>query len=236
MTDKSGNVTSADFIHELYRRFDDGADEGTDAVTVTAGELHKCLHAANRLSLASNALYDVQNLGDEIVTIPSGGVGASLAICYILPREKGINLDRCRYAAKTVSHSYESVMKKFDAYAGMHPVLRGLADIVRLKKSEKAAGKLGEICTDAAVLVCKLQGVRADNRKFGTLCGALRRAGLLSDEGMYALDFVRICGNSNARRIPDEYLLTPKVFSFEAYAAAVFFDDILNKRLLWKKE
>ena len=233
MTEKAGNLTSADFTRELYRRFDE-AQSGR--IVVSAGELHKTLRAANRLSLASNAMYDVQNIGDVIHFVPSGGAGSTLELSYAIPREKGLNLEKSIYTGQEVASSYEQVMKKFEVYAAKHPVLRGLADIVRQKKSERAARSLVNICMDVCILICKMQHVRLDNQKFGTICGAVGRAGLLSDEGLYALDFVRIIGNSNARRVPDEFLLTPKVFSYEAYAASIFLDEAIEKGLLWKKE
>jgi hypothetical protein len=232
MKEKSGDSTASDFHHELYRRFDEAAG---NALCVTAGDLHKSLHAANRIDAASNALYDMQNIGDVILSVPSGGAGASLEIRFALPREKGLNLEKSIYTQKEVLAAQEKTAKKLEAAAGKHPVLRGLSDLIRQKKSEKAARALCTIIENAAAVICKNQHIRVSTQKFGVFCGAIGRAGVLSDDALYALDFVRICGNSAARRIPDEYLLTPKVFAYEAYAAAVFLDEAIEKGLLWKK-
>ncbi|HJJ47904.1 MAG TPA: hypothetical protein O0X39_02765 [Methanocorpusculum sp.] len=233
MMEKSGDCTASDFHHELYRRFDEAK---TGYLTITAGELHKSLHASNRISAASNALYEMQNIGDVIVTVPSGGAGASLEIRFALPREKGLNLEKSIYTEKEVLAAKEKTVKILLDAAGKHPVLRGLSDLVRQKKSEKAARSLCTIIENAAAVIAKHQHIRADAQKPGVICGAIGRAGILSDEAQYALDFVRICGNSAARRIPDEYLLTPKVFAFEAHAAAVFLNEAIEKGILWKKE
>ncbi|HJJ28581.1 MAG TPA: hypothetical protein O0X70_04240 [Methanocorpusculum sp.] len=231
MKKKSGNCTAADFHHELYRRFD-GAGEKARALIISAGDLHKSLRAANRMEAAANTLYDMQNIGDVILSVPSGGAGASLEIRFALPREKGLNLEKSMYTRQEVLAAQNDTMKKLEAAAGKHPVLRGLSEILKQKKSEKAARALCTIIENAAAVICKNQHIRADAQKFGVLCGAIGRAGVLSDKALYALDFVRICGNSAARRIPDEYLLTPKVFAFEAYAAAVFLDEVIEKGLL----
>ncbi|HJJ37906.1 MAG TPA: hypothetical protein O0X47_05130 [Methanocorpusculum sp.] len=236
MTEKNGNLTAADFHHELYRRFDAAAARGEAQLEVTAGELHKTLKASNRLSMCSNALYDMQNIGDAILSVPSGGVGSSLLIRYSLPRERGIDLEKSIYERSAVLSGYEMRMKRFAEIAAFHPVFRDLEPISRQKKSETATRKLCDITAQAAELICKHQKIRADNTKFGTLCGAIGRSGILSDDALYALDFVRIIGNSNARKIPDEHLLMPAVFSYASHAFLIFAEEVVEKRLIWKKE
>jgi len=236
MTEKTGNLTAADFHHELYRRFDAAAARGEEQIEVTAGELHKTLKASNRLSMCSNAMYDMQNIGDAILSVPSGGVGASLLIRYSLPRERGIDLDKSIYERSVVLSGYEMRIKRFAEIAAVHPVFRDLEPISRQKKSETATRKLCNITAQAAELICRHQKLRADNSKFGTLCGAIGRSGILSDDALYALDFVRIIGNTNARRIPDEHLLVPAVFSYASYAFLIFAEKVIEKRLIWKKE
>ena len=236
MTEKNGNLTASDFHHELYRRFDAAAVRGDSQLEVTAGELHKTLKAANRLSMCCNALYDMQNIGDAILSVPSGGAGSSLLIRYSLPRERGIDLEKSIYERSAVLSGYEMRMKRFIEIAEIHPVFRDLEPISRQKKSETATRKLCDITTQAAELICKHQKIRVDNTKFGTLCGAIGRSGILSDDALYALDFVRIIGNTNARRIPDEHLLVPAVFSYASYAFLIFAEKVIEKRLIWKKE
>ncbi|HJJ29785.1 MAG TPA: hypothetical protein O0W87_02135 [Methanocorpusculum sp.] len=236
MTEKSGNLTASDFHHELYRRFDTASLEGKTHLEVTAGELHKTLKASNRLSMCCNALYDMQNIGDTILSIPSGGVGSSLSIAYSLPREKGIDLEKSIYERPAVLSGYEMRMKRFIEIAAIHPIFRDLDPISRQKKSETATRKLCDITVLIAELVCKYQKVRVDNTKFGTLCGTIGRSGILSDDALYALDFVRIIGNTNARKIPDEHLLVPAVFSYASYAFLIFAEEVVEKRLIWKKE
>ena len=236
MTEKNGNLTASDFHHELYRRFDAAAARGDSQLEVTAGELHKTLKAANRLSMCCNALYDMQNIGDAILSVPSGGAGSSLLIRYSLPRERGIDLEKSIYERSAVLSGYEMRMKRFIEIAEIHPVFRDLEPISRQKKSETATRKLCDITTQSAELICKHQKIRVDNTKFGTLCGAIGRSGILSDDALYALDFVRIIGNTNARKIPDEHLLVPAVFSYASYAFLIFAEEVIEKRLIWKKE
>ncbi len=236
MTEKNGNLTAADFHHELYRRFDAATERGASHIEVTAGELHKTLKASNRLSMCSNALYDMQNIGDVILSVPSGGVGSSLLIRYSLPREKGLNLELSIYERSAVLSGYEMHMKRFIEIAAVHPVFRDLDPISRQKKSETATRKLCDITISIAELICKQQKIRADNPKFGTLCGVIGRTGVLSDDALYALDFVRIIGNTNARKIPDTYLLTTNVFSYASHAFLIFSEEVIEKRMVWKKE
>jgi len=236
MTEKNGNLTAADFHHELYRRFETAISNGEPRLEVSAGELHKTLKASNRLSMCCNALYDMQNIGDVISSVPSGGVGASLLVSYALPREKGLALEKSIYDKTAVLSGYDIRMKRFQDFAQIHPVFRDLEPITHQKKSEVATWNLCVITAKIAELICKQEKIRADNTKFGTLCGAIGRSGILSDDALYALDFVRIIGNTNARKIPDDHLLTPIVFSYASYAFEIFADEVVKKRLVWKKE
>lgn len=235
-TDKSnGNLTAADFYHALYRRFDAAAEEGNTVLEVSAGELHKSLKAANRLSLCSNSLYDMQNIGDVILNVPSGGVGAALVVSYSLPRDKGLVLDKGIYTEKAVNAGVELRTKQLEQIAQVHPIFRDLAVIARQKKSETATRRLCDITAETAELLCRMQKIRIDNKKFGTVCGAIGRTGTLSPEALYALDFVRIIGNTHARKIPDAYLMTPAVFSYAAHAFLIFATEVVEQRLIWKK-
>jgi 5-methylcytosine-specific restriction protein A len=229
-----GDVTAADFYHEVYRRFDAALAEGRTVLEVNAGELHKALKAANRMPLCCNCMYDLQNIGDAVLHIPSGGAGSSLLISYSLPRFPGLPLERSIYDAGRVPAGTHLRTKKLEELAGVHPVFRELSGIARQKKSEDATGKLCNIAALTADLICRQQKIRADNKKFGTLCAAIERADIFTPEAVYALHFVRIIGNSHARKIPDACLLTPKVFSCASHAFLIFAGEAVEKRLIWK--
>lgn len=230
-----GNLTAADFYHALYRRFDAAAAAGEPDLVVSAGDLHKSLKAANRLSLCCNCMYDTQNIGDSIVNVPSGGVGATLSIRYVLPREKGLLLEKSGYAASEVKSGAQLRTRRFEELARVHPVFRDLAVIARQKKSETATRKLCDITSAAAELVCRTQHIRIDNKKFGTISGAIEKADLLTPEALHAMNFVRIVGNTHARKIPDAYLMTPNVFAYAGHAFLIFADEVVDRRLIWKK-
>ncbi len=232
---QSGNLTAADFYHALYRRFDAAAADGEAVLEVSAGELHKTLKAANRLSLCCNCLYDMQNIGDVILNVPSGGVGSTLIISYSLPRDKGLMLEKSIYSPAQVNSGAEARTRRFEELAGVHPIFRELAVIARQKKSETATRRLCDITAEVAELICRTQKIRIDNKKFGTVCGAIGRTDALSPEGLYALDLVRIIGNTHARKIPDTYLMTTNVFAYAAHAFLIFADEVTEKRLIWKK-
>lgn len=103
------------------------------------------------------------------------------------------------------------------------------------KKSETATRKLCDITAAVAELICRTQKIRTDNKKFGTVCGAIGRCGVLSPEGLYALDLVHIIDNTHARKIPDTYLMTTNVFAYASHAFVIFADEVVEKRLIWKK-
>ncbi|HJK67467.1 MAG TPA: hypothetical protein O0Y13_00125, partial [Methanocorpusculum sp.] len=115
-----GNLTAADFYHALYRRFDAAAAAGEPDLVVSAGDLHKSLKASNRLSLCCNCMYDTQNIGDSIVNVPSGGVGATLSIRYVLPREKGLLLEKSGYAASEVKSGAQLRTRRVEELARVH--------------------------------------------------------------------------------------------------------------------
>ncbi|MDR0981281.1 MAG: hypothetical protein LBL85_05880 [Methanocalculaceae archaeon] len=232
---QSGNLTAADFYHALYRRFDAAAADDEAVLEVSAGELHKTLKAANRLSLCGNCLYDMQNIDDVILNVPAGGVGSTLLISYSLPRDKGLVLEKSIYSPAQIKSGTGTRTRRFEELASLHPIFRELAVIARQKKSETATRKLCDITAAVAELICRTQKIRIDNKKFGTVCGAIGRCGVLSPEGLYALDLVRIIGNTHARKIPDAYLMTPEVFAYASHAFVIFADEIVEKRLIWKK-
>lgn len=236
MTEKqSGNLTAADFYHALYRRFDAASEDGGAVLEVRAGELHKSLKAANRMSLCCNCLYDMQNIGDVILNVPAGGVGSTLLISYLLPRDKGLMLEKSIYSPAQVKSGAEDRTKRFEELALVHPVFHELAVIARQKKSETATRKLRDMVEAVAERICRMQKIRIDNKKFGTVCGAIGRSDVLTPEGLYALDLVRIIGNTHARKIPDTYLMTTNVFAYAGHAFLIFADEVVEKRLIWKK-
>lgn len=232
---KNGNLTAADFHYEMYRRFDAAYIKGETLLEVNAGEVHKTLKASNRIPLCCNALYDLQNIGDVLLHIPSGGVGPSLMISYSLPRERGLVLEKSIYAEDVIGKESELRMKKFIELSVVHPIFRELDPIARQKKSESATRKLCDITEALADAICRVNKIRSDNKKFGTLCGVIERADLLSPEALYALHFIRIIGNTPARKVPDAYLFTPKVFAYASHAFLLLANEVVENKLIWKK-
>ncbi|HJJ91029.1 MAG TPA: hypothetical protein O0W88_04185 [Methanocorpusculum sp.] len=236
MSEKQGGyLTAADFYHTIHCRFDTASANGETVLEVNAGKLHKRLKAANRLSLCCNCLYDMQNIGDVILHAPSGGVGPALLISHYLPRDHGLMLEKSIYSPSQVMSSTKERFWRFEELADLHPVFRELSIIARQTHPEMTTRRLCGITSVTAELICKVQKIRIDNRRFGTVCGAIGKCGILSPEGLYALVLVRIIGNTHARKIPDTYLMTQNVFAYASYAFLIFADEVVETQLLKKK-
>ncbi|PSJ40596.1 HNH endonuclease [Allosphingosinicella deserti] len=78
------------FQAELAAQLRRAAARGAGHVDVKSGQLHRTLggYPATKHQMPSccDAMYDAQRAGDEIVSAPAKGKGASLTIRYRLPR------------------------------------------------------------------------------------------------------------------------------------------------------
>lgn len=236
MARKSGNVTAAGFAAELNRRFENAQAAGQMRVEVTAGDLHRSLHAANRIPLCCNVMYDMENLGDSILTAPSGGAGPGLLISYAVPRIQLPDFEMSIYEPKAVLSGYEMRMVRFADFSQIHPLLKGLEALSREKKSETATKKLCQVTADIAECICRQQKIRIDNTGFGTICGAIGQKGILSEEALYALDFLRILHNAGLHRGGSVHVMTTKTFSYASYAFEIFLGEVIQKGLLRRRE
>jgi hypothetical protein len=85
--------TAEDFRQALQGYLAEAAADGRGSVEVNAGHLHRVLggycgpqhHQLPICCAVMRAEMD-RDLGDEITREPSGGMGASLTIRYVLPR------------------------------------------------------------------------------------------------------------------------------------------------------
>jgi 5-methylcytosine-specific restriction protein A len=82
--------TTEDFRDELRGRFRRAAERGAKEVEINSGELHRSLGgypgSDHQMPSCCNVMHEEQRAGDEIVTAPPSGRGASLTIRYRIPR------------------------------------------------------------------------------------------------------------------------------------------------------
>jgi hypothetical protein len=82
--------TKAEFRSELRRQLREAELRRAQHLEVNAGDLHRKLGGypglSQRLPSCCDVMYDEQKAGDEIVSRPAKGKGASLTIRYKLPR------------------------------------------------------------------------------------------------------------------------------------------------------
>ena len=90
LTEERCVPTKAEFTAELRARFRRAAERGADEVEINSGELHRSLGGYpgtnHQMPSCCHAMHDELRSGDEIVSSPPSGRGASLTIKYRLPR------------------------------------------------------------------------------------------------------------------------------------------------------
>ncbi len=79
-----------EFRAELESRFQRGTNRGASEIAVNSGDLHRSIGGypspKHRMPQCCDVMYDLMRTGDEIVSAPPKGKGASLTIKYKLPR------------------------------------------------------------------------------------------------------------------------------------------------------
>ena len=89
-------MTADDFRTELAGLFEAAANAGRARMVVRAGDLHRGVGGYpgtnHRMPLCCNVMYAEMVDGDEVLSAPPSGQGASVAIAYQLPRP-GANAD-----------------------------------------------------------------------------------------------------------------------------------------------
>ena len=87
---RSSPPAMSDFQKELAALFLRTLEEGKSSVTVNSGELHRSLGGYpgtnHRMPVCCDAMYQEMRAGDQILSAPPKGKGASLTIQYLLPR------------------------------------------------------------------------------------------------------------------------------------------------------
>ena len=84
--------TAKDFEDEIRRRWADAALRGLKYVDIRAGSVHKYLggypsrSGRHRMPDCCHVMKRLMSKGDQVMSSPSSGQGASLVIRYALPR------------------------------------------------------------------------------------------------------------------------------------------------------
>ena len=84
------NPTTPDFRRELFAQFARAESRGESSVIIRAGDLHESVGGYpgtdHRMATCSKVMHDEKRAGDQVLTAPPSGKGASLEIKYKLPR------------------------------------------------------------------------------------------------------------------------------------------------------
>ena len=84
-------MTADDFRNELAGLFEAAARAGRGTIVVRSGDLHRAMGGYpgpdHRMPVCCNVMYAELVEGvDEVLSAPPSGLGASVAIEYVLPR------------------------------------------------------------------------------------------------------------------------------------------------------
>lgn len=83
--------TADEFRNTLSKAFEAAETAGIEAVEIQAGQLHREVGdypnpKLHRMPVCCEVMRQLMQLGDEVITAPPKGNGASLTIRYRLPR------------------------------------------------------------------------------------------------------------------------------------------------------
>jgi hypothetical protein len=83
--------TADDFRKELLAQIARGNRRGAPHVEINSGELHRAVggypRPNHRMAVCCEVMERERKIGDEIISAPERGKGASLTIRYMLPRK-----------------------------------------------------------------------------------------------------------------------------------------------------
>lgn len=83
-------MTTDDFRSELRTQFAAAERQGVRSIEINSGALHRKVGGypgrSHRMPACCDAMYGEACAGDEVITRPPKGKGASLTIRYTLPR------------------------------------------------------------------------------------------------------------------------------------------------------
>ena len=83
---------SEDFRSKMLELFRDASLQNRSFIEITSGTLHQMVggypakDGNHRMPICCQVMYDMQRSSDEIISAPPKGKGATLSICYHLPR------------------------------------------------------------------------------------------------------------------------------------------------------
>lgn len=79
-----------DFREELHARFKRAVERGAKEIEINSGDLHRALggYPADKHQMPSccDVMHEERGAGDQMISSPPSGRGASLTIRYALPR------------------------------------------------------------------------------------------------------------------------------------------------------
>lgn len=82
--------TKDEFQEELRARFRRATERGASEIEVNSGELHRALGGypadKHQMPTCCDVMHEETRVGDEVLSSPPSGRGASLTIRYKLPR------------------------------------------------------------------------------------------------------------------------------------------------------
>jgi hypothetical protein len=78
--------TADDFRKELFAQIARGERRGAVHVEINSGELHRAVGPNHRMPVCCEVMERERKTGDEVISAPERGKGASLTIRYKLPR------------------------------------------------------------------------------------------------------------------------------------------------------
>lgn len=83
-------ITKQEFEEELRQRFRRAVERGEASIIVNSGDMHRSLGGYpapnHQMPTCCNVMHSHARVGDEILSAPPSGRGASLTIRYRLPR------------------------------------------------------------------------------------------------------------------------------------------------------
>jgi len=212
--------TADAFRDALEQIFQKSAAAGGSSVTIRSGDLHRALGGypgpTHRMPVCCSVMYQMMEMGDEILQAPPKGKGATLEINYRLPRPDQREVrKRLREALPwkpepQVFVDLEDLVRRHPPYAGLD-LVRDLATATPVT-AIAAARSIAEGVTRTA---CAGSGLAVDGATFDDMCGMMKNHGLLDRRVLGYVKTIRIMGNSavhgSARFVEEDRMIVAAI-------------------------
>lgn len=193
---------SADgFRDAMEQIFQKSTKAGGSSVTIRSGDLHRALggypgKSHHQMPVCCSVMYQLMEMGDEILQAPPKGNGATLEIAYTLPRPEPREV-RPRLKQALPWRPEPQVFADLEDRVRRHPSYAGLDQVRDLATATPATAiaVARSIAEGVTKMVCTTHDLPTNGETFDEMCGMMKAHNLLDRRVLGYVNTIRSMGN-----------------------------------------